>query len=208
MYEWEKLAEQMVDMQIAARDVKNEAVLLAMRKVPRHIFVPEFSMSDAYIDRPLPLGEFQTISQPYMVARMTELLRVESGMKVLEIGAGSGYQAAILSYLGAVVWSLERVEKLAADAKNNLAAASLKANIVWMDGALGYPQEAPYDRIIITASVEEIAEAWVDQLTENGLLLAPVKVSEQVERLLLLKKDGSDEWFEYCRFVPMMHGIQ
>jgi protein-L-isoaspartate(D-aspartate) O-methyltransferase len=103
---------------------------------------------------------------------------------------------------------LERVEKLAMYAKNNLAAAGLKAHVIWKDGIDGYPEEAPYDRIIITSSVEEITQAWVDQLTDNGLLLAPVKVSEQVERLLLLKKNGEDEWFEYCRFVPMMHGIQ
>jgi len=208
MENWKRLAKQMVDVQIVARDVKNKAVLSAMREVPRHIFVPEFCMSDAYIDRPLPLGEFQTISQPFIVARMTELLSVESGMKVLEIGAGSGYQAAILSYLGAVVWSLERVEELVVCAKNNLAAAGLEAHIVLKDGIDGYPEEAPYDRIIITAAVEDIAQSWIDQLTESGSLVAPVKVSEQVQRLLLLKKNGEEKWFEYCRFVPMMSGIQ
>ena len=208
MENWKRLAKQMVDVQIVARDVKNQAVLSAMREVPRHIFVPEFCISDAYIDRPLPLGEFQTISQPFIVARMTELLCVESGMKVLEIGAGSGYQAAILSYLGAIVWSLERVEELVIRAKNNLAAANLKAHIVLKDGIEGYPEGAPYDRIIITAAVEDITQCWIDQLTENGLLVAPVKVSEQMQRLLLRKKNGEDQWFEYCRFVPLMSGIQ
>jgi protein-L-isoaspartate(D-aspartate) O-methyltransferase len=208
MKNWEKMAEQMVDMQIIARDVNDEAVLSAMRKVPRHIFVPECCESDAYIDRPLPLGEFQTISQPFIVARMTELLNVKNGMKVLEIGAGSGYQAAILSYLGASVWGLERVEKLVIRAKNSLAAAGLRAHIILKDGIDGYPEEAPYDRIIITAAVDEIEQAWVDQLTENGLLVAPVKVSEQMQRLLLLSKSGEDKWFEYCRFVPLMRGTQ
>jgi len=208
MDDWKELAEQMVDVQIIARDVKDEAVLSAMREVPRHVFVPEFCMSDAYIDRPLPLGEFQTISQPFIVARMTELLNIKSGMKVLEIGAGSGYQAAILSYLGADVWSMERVEKLAKRAKKNLATADLKAQIIWKDGVDGYPDEAPYDRIIITAAVDGITQAWLDQLTANGLLIAPVKVSEQIQRLLLRKKNGEDKWFEYCRFVPLMNDIQ
>jgi protein-L-isoaspartate(D-aspartate) O-methyltransferase len=197
----------MVDMQIISRDVKNEAVLSAMRKVPRHIFVPEFCLSDAYIDRPLPIGEFQTISQPFIVARMTELLNVESGMKVMEIGAGSGYQAAILSYLGASVWGLERVEELVIRARNSLEAASLKAHIVLKDGVDGYPEEAPYDRIIITAAVESIKQAWIDQLDDDGLLVAPVKVSEQIERLLLMKKNGEEKWFEYCRFVPLLSGV-
>ncbi|MCL2768076.1 MAG: protein-L-isoaspartate(D-aspartate) O-methyltransferase [Synergistaceae bacterium] len=208
MDNWKRLAELMVEVQIIARDVKDEAVLSAMREVPRHVFVPEDCVSDAYIDRPLPLGEFQTISQPFIVARMTELLSVESGMKILEIGGGSGYQAAVLSYLGAVVWSLERVGELVARAKNNLAAADIKAHMIWKDGFEGYPEEAPYDRIIITAAVDEIAQTWMDQLTENGLLVAPVKVSDQVERLLLRKKNGEDKWFEYCRFVPLMHDIQ
>lgn len=208
MYDWERLAEQMVDVQIMSRDVKNAAVLSAMRKVPRHIFVPEPCVSDAYIDRPLPIGEFQTISQPFIVARMTELLSIESGMKVLEIGAGSGYQAAILSYLGASVWGLERVNELVIRARNNLATANLQAHIILKDGVDGYPEESPYDRIIITAAVEEIKQAWIDQLTNDGLLVAPVKVSEQVQRLLVLKKNGEDKWFEYCRFVPLMNGVE
>jgi protein-L-isoaspartate(D-aspartate) O-methyltransferase len=208
MNDWEELAEQMVDVQIIARDVKDEAVLSAMRKVPRHVFVPEICVSDAYIDRPLPLGEFQTISQPFIVARMTELLNVKKGMKVLEIGAGSGYQAAILSYLGAVVWSLERVESLVIHAKKSLAAANLRANIILRDGIDGYPEEAPYDRIIITAAVDDLEEAWIEQLAKNGLLVAPVKVSDQVQRLLVLNKSGEDKWYEYCRFVPLMSGIQ
>jgi protein-L-isoaspartate(D-aspartate) O-methyltransferase len=208
MDDWKKLAEQMVDVQIIGRDVKDEAVLSAMCRVPRHLFVPEVCASDAYIDRPLPLGEFQTISQPFIVARMTELLNVKSGMKVLEIGTGSGYQAAILSYLGAVVWSLERVENLVISAKQNLAAANLKANIILKDGIDGYPEEAPYDRMIITAAVEDIEQAWMDQLAEDGLLVAPVKASKHMQRLLLRKKNGEDKWFEYCRFVPMMHGIE
>ncbi|MCL1875784.1 MAG: protein-L-isoaspartate(D-aspartate) O-methyltransferase [Synergistaceae bacterium] len=208
MYDWERLAELMVDMQIMSRDVKNQAVLSAMRKVPRHIFVPESCMSDAYIDRPLPIGDLQTISQPFIVARMTELLSVESGMKVLEIGAGSGYQAAILSYLGAVVWGLERVNELVIRARDNLSAAGLKANIILKDGIDGYPEESPYDRIIVTAAVEEIKQAWIDQLSDDGILVAPVKVSEQVQRLLVLKSNGEDKWFEYCRFVPLMSGVQ
>ena len=208
MKDWKKIAEQMVEVQIKARDVKNEAVLSAMRDVPRHVFVPEYCISDAYIDRPLPLGEFQTISQPFIVARMTELLSVESEMKILEIGTGSGYQAAILSYLGAIVWSVERVKELAVRAKNNLAAAGLKAHIIWRDGTDGYPEEAPYDRIIITAAVDGIIQPWLDQLTDNGLLVAPVKVSDQMQRLLLRKKNGEDKWFEYCRFVPLISDVQ
>ena len=208
MDNWKKLAEQMVDVQIIARDVKNEAVLAAMREIPRHIFVPKDCVSNAYIDRALPLGECQTISQPFIVARMTELLNVEKGMKVLEIGAGSGYQAAVLSYLGASVWSIERVKELAVRARNNLRAVNLKADIIWRDGVDGYPDEAPYDRIIVTAAVEEIAQAWIDQLNENGLLIAPVCVSDMVQRFLLQKKNGEGKWFDYCRFVPLLHSIQ
>ena len=208
MDNWKILAEQMVDVQIIARDVQDEAVLSAMREIPRHLFVPDDYILNAYIDRALPLGECQTISQPFIVARMTELLNVERGMKVLEIGAGSGYQAAVLSHLGAVVWSIERVEKLVTQAKNNLSAVNLKANIIWKDGVDGYPEEAPYDRIIVTAAVEEIAQAWIDQLAENGLLIAPVCVSDMVQRLLLRKKYGEEKWFDYCRFVPLLHSIQ
>lgn len=211
---WIKQAERMVEEQIAGRGVSDETVMSAMRNVPRHLFVPESLEENAYIDRPLPLGECQTISQPFMVARMTELLDVKPGLKILEIGTGSGYQAAILAYLGARVWTLERVAELAERAEVNLNAAGFgsdKVKVIFSDGIQGYPEAAPYDRVIVTAAVSEVAHVWYEQMRDGGVLVAPVNVPGQnTQRLLTRRKLGSahDIWDEYCRFVPLLDGVE
>lgn len=212
MEHWKKYAERMVEEQIVGRGLRDERTLSAMRGVPRHLFVPEPLVEDSYIDRPLPIGDCQTISQPFMVARMTQLLDVAPGMKILEIGTGSGYQSAVLAYLGAFVWSIERVDELAERARKNIKAAGFEetVKIIFSDGVNGYPEAAPYDRIIVTAAVPEVLPVWYEQLANGGLLVAPVNVSEKSQRLLARKKldNAEDMWDEYCRFVPLLNGIE
>jgi protein-L-isoaspartate(D-aspartate) O-methyltransferase len=203
-------ASDMVEEQIVGRDVKNVQVLEAMTVVPRHVFVPEKYVGSAYIDRPLPIGERQTISQPYMVAKMTELLSAERGMKVLEIGTGSGYQAAILSVLGLHVWSVERIESLAGDAQRRLFALNCNVTVIYGDGRDGYPDASPYDRIIVTAASSRVEPAWDRQLALKGRLVAPLDVMTGGQRLLVrdnLQGGFRNTWYDYCRFVPLLLGI-
>ena len=200
----------MVEEQIAGRDVKDLHVLEAMSSVPRHVFVPDEHADNAYIDRPLPIGERQTISQPYMVAKMTELLSVEPGMKVLEIGAGSGYQAAVLSALGLRVWSLERIEVLADSARERLKSMGYDVTVIHCDGREGYAPEAPYDRIIVTAASSRVEPAWDRQLSIGGLLVAPINVISGGQRILVrenLRPGFRNMWYDYCRFVPLLAGV-
>ena len=150
--EWQSEAADMLEEQIVGRDIKDARILKAFFSVPRHLFVPPEYVGTAYVDRPLPIGERQTISQPYMVAKMTELLLAEPGMKILEIGTGSGYQAAILASLGFCVWSMERLEILAQEAQKRLKSLNFEVNVIYCDGRDGFPEEAPYDRIIVTAA--------------------------------------------------------
>lgn len=184
--------ERMVREQIEARGVSDPAVLDAMRSLPRHLFVEEALAYKAYSDSPLPIGEGQTISQPYIVALMSELLQVESGMKVLEIGTGSGYQAAVLANMGADVYTVERIKKLFYAARKrfmNMRMFSVKLKLD--DGTMGWPEEAPYDRIIVTAGGPEVPEPLVDQLAEGGRMLIPVGGSKRFQELILIeKKDG------------------
>jgi protein-L-isoaspartate(D-aspartate) O-methyltransferase len=203
-------ASDMVEEQIVGRDVKNAHVLEAMTAIPRHLFVPEKYVESAYIDRPLPIGERQTISQPYMVAKMTELLSSEPGMKVLEIGTGSGYQAAILAALGLRVWSVERIESLASDAQRRLFALNRDVTVIYGDGRNGYPDESPYDRIIVTAASSRVEPAWDRQLALNGRLVVPLDVMTGGQRLLVrenLQSGFRNTWYDYCRFVPLLMGI-
>lgn len=208
---WAELAENMVRTQIAARGISNGRILDALAKVPRHVFVPEELRFMAYDDCPLPIGYGQTISQPYMVARMTELLDPKAGEKVLEIGTGSGYQAAVLAYLGAKVFSIERIEPLAKRAQDNLRKLGLSASVIVGDGIKGLPEEAPFDAVIVTAASTEVAQAWKEQLKDDGRILLPLRLHSGVERLLLLiRSEGKEEeqWYDYCRFVPLLPGVE
>lgn len=186
--------EEMVEFQVRVRGVRDERVLAAMRKVPRHLFVPKDLERAAYEDRPLPIGEGQTISQPYIVAVMTEQLELTSEDRVLEVGTGSGYQAALLAELAGTVISIERLPDLADRAQENLARAGITTvRIVVGDGTEGYPPEAPYDAIIVTAASPTIPQPLVDQLAEGGRLIAPVGPRECQDLIKLVKREGRVE---------------
>ena len=199
------LREAMVNAQIRARGVSSETVLRAMRVVPRHLFVPESVRMFAYEDRPLPIGDDQTISQPYIVALMTELARPRPGERVLEIGTGSGYQAAVLAELGTEVYTIEIVEPLAARAGvllRELGYASVHTRVG--DGYRGWPEKAPFDAIVVTAAPETIPQPFKDQLRVGGRLVIPVGSSDQELRVVTRTKDGfQEERVIPVRFVPM-----
>lgn len=209
MTEWRSLAERMVAEQIEARGVRG-AVLKAMASVPRHLYVNENLRESAWIDSPLPIGEDQTISQPYMVGRMTELLDPAPGDLVLEVGTGSGYQAAVLCAMGAKVISMERIEKLAGEARERLSRLECDVQVMWSGGSPGDRPEGPFDGVIVTAAAPELEQWWTDVLAPGGKLVVPVSVMSGGQRLLLRKKlqDGriKDTWHEYCRFVPLLKG--
>lgn len=182
----------MVREQIAARGVSSPAVLAAMRRVPRHLFVEQALKPQAYEDHPLPIGNGQTISQPYVVAWMTELLDVRPGMKVLEIGTGSGYQTAVLAEMGASVHSVERVPELHELARNRLSGMGYgNVYLKLDDGTLGWPEHAPFDRIIVTAGGPKVPEPYIEQLADPGLLVIPVGAEKRSQNLTVVrKKDG------------------
>lgn len=183
--------ERMVRSDIESRGVNHRAVLQALRDTPRHLFVPEEIRSRAYEDRPLPIGYDATISQPYIVGLMTELLKVEKTHRVLEIGTGSGYQAAVLSPLAAQVYSVELVPQLAQRAAATLSSLGYKNVTVRQgDGYQGWAEHAPFDRIIVTAAPPEIPEALLQQLRPGGRLVAPVGRSFDQE-LVLVEKSAS-----------------
>ncbi|WP_018125662.1 protein-L-isoaspartate(D-aspartate) O-methyltransferase [Desulfovibrio oxyclinae] len=187
--------ERMVKDQIEARGVSDPAVLEAMRAVPRHKFVESALAAKAYSDSPMPIGEGQTISQPYIVALMSEVLQVRPGMKVLEIGTGSGYQAAILAHMGAEVHTVERIRKLFFTARKRFADMRLFSIRPKLDdGTLGWPEESPYDRIIVTAGGPQVPQPLLDQLADPGRLVIPVGDSRRRQRLVLVtKQDGKVE---------------
>ena len=166
----------MVDVQIDGRDVSDPRVLEALRSVPRHLFVAPEYRETAYADRPLPIGEGQTISQPYIVAKMTELAQVGIGDKVLEVGTGSGYQAAVLAELGANVYSVEIIDALARLARKNLKEAGYldRVHLRTGDGYAGWPDEAPFDAVVVTAAPRKVPDPLVDQLKVGGHLIIPV----------------------------------
>jgi protein-L-isoaspartate(D-aspartate) O-methyltransferase len=201
----------MVERQIEARGIHNPRVLAAMREIPRHFFIPPPYDQSAYDDNPLPIGNGQTISQPYIVALMTELLRLEHSDNVLEIGTGSGYQAAILSRLVYRLTSMERISEVAHLARDNLALLGIQnVEVIEGDGTQGYPQNAPYNGIIVTAATPEIPQALTDQLAEGGRLVAPVG-GRDIQELVTLEKQGDRIVPEYhggVRFVPLIgkHG--
>ncbi len=197
----------MVENQIRGRGIKDERVLWAMESVLRHEFVPKEMRRDAYSDRPLPIGEGQTISQPYMVALMSECLELRRDEKVLEVGTGSGYQSAVLSVLASEVISVEVRKSLFLQAGKVLDLLGYRnVRVVLGDGSLGYKEDAPYDRIIVTAGCECVPDALPEQLSEGGILVIPVG-SVFVQSLLKIRKVGGkfiEEPITSCVFVPLV----
>ena len=198
----------MVDRQLIAREIRSAAVINAMRSVPRHLFVPENLHNYAYDDCPLPIGLGQTISQPYIVAYMTEQLEPFPGMKVLEIGTGSGYQAAILAFLGCEVFTIEFIEGHATSAALALSAAGFdNVKTKHGNGYLGWHDEAPFDAIIVTAAPEQTPERLVEQLKDGGRMMIPVGGLFEAQTLkLVVKEKGriTEENLLPVRFVPMV----
>src|SRR5262245_25696104 len=201
----QRARERMVNEQIEARDVHDPRTLAAMRKVPRHLFVPPESSSLAYEDHPLPIGHGQTISQPYIVAFMTEALRLVGGETVLEVGTGSGYQAAVLAEIAARVYSIEIVEPLAREAAERLARLGYhNVEVRAGDGYVGWPEAGPFDGIMVTAAAPRIPEPLKQQLKDGGRLVIPV--GDDYQELILVTRRG-DRYEERnvlaVRFVPM-----
>jgi len=198
----------MVETQLVSRGISDKAVLEAMRKVPRHLLVPEKIRDYAYDDRPLPIGEGQTISQPYIVAFMTEMIKVNPEMKVLEIGTGSGYQAAVLAEIVKEVFTIEIFEGLGKRASRdlqNLGYENIQVRIG--DGYKGWPEEAPFDAIIVTAAPEEIPQPLIDQLKEGGRMVIPVGQVGRIQQLILgEKKNGKFRTrnVSSVQFVPFL----
>ena len=205
------LRESMVREQILARGVSDGNVLAALRGVPRHRFVPPSQVRQAYNDHPLPIGNGQTISQPYIVAFMSELLDLRKSHKVLEIGTGCGYQAAVLSLLAGEVYSIEIVEELGVQARERLRSLGYdNVEVKIGNGYAGWPQQAPFDRIILTAAPNELPQALVDQLKPRGRLVAPVGPVYGNQELVVVTKDAQGkvrrEPVLPVRFVPMVQG--
>jgi protein-L-isoaspartate(D-aspartate) O-methyltransferase len=204
---FEELRDFMVRTQLIPRGIKDERVLRVMNKVPRHLFVNESIQYKAYEDMALPIGEGQTISQPYMVAVMTELLELKGTENVLEVGTGSGYQAAILSELSKEVYTIERFEKLAQEARQKF--QELGYNNIYVksgDGTLGWSEKAPFDRIIITAGTPQIPDPLIQQLAQGGVIVAPVgeRFSQQLIRVKKSGRELSEEFHTMCVFVPLV----
>jgi protein-L-isoaspartate(D-aspartate) O-methyltransferase len=198
--------ERMIEEQLVARQIRDARVLEAMRNVPRHLFVPDDVKPHAYEDRPLPIGNDQTISQPYMVALMVQALGLTGNEKVLEIGTGSGYETAILAELCAQVFSIERLADLAAQAQALLSALGYRN--VWIkvaDGTLGWQEHAPYDGIVISASSPQIPRPLLEQLDADGIFVLPIG-EEQLQSLVRLRKTHEgirEEYLGECRFVKL-----
>ncbi|MDQ2179116.1 protein-L-isoaspartate(D-aspartate) O-methyltransferase [Marinifilum sp. D714] len=205
--DFKELRFKMVAEQIKSRGINDSEVIAAMQKVKRHLFVPHYLQNYAYQDRPLPIGHGQTISQPYIVGLMSQLLEVEEGEKLLEIGTGSGYQAAILGELGGEVYSIEIVKPLQKRAAFVLDSLNYEnVNTRYGDGYVGWPEKAPFDGIIVTCSPTKIPQALIDQLAEGGKLVIPVGLKHVKKLVLLEKKNGKviQRNVIPVRFVPMV----
>lgn len=199
----------MVDRQIRTRGVSNAAVLAAMSKIPRHLFVPDESRQYAYEDRPLPIGCGQTISQPYIVALMCEALKIEPGSRVLDVGTGSGYAAAVMAEMGAKVIGIDRKPELAEYAKTNLIRAGYPTvEIHCGDGTLGYPQAAPFDAVMVAAGSPALPGTLKNQLMIGGRLVIPIGQSRHHQNLLRITRqsetDFSSETLGDVTFVPLI----
>jgi protein-L-isoaspartate(D-aspartate) O-methyltransferase len=204
---FEKERRAMIEVQLRRRGIRDERVLEAMLQVPRHEFVPAASFHAAYEDRPLLIGETETISQPYIVATMTETARVQPGDKALEVGTGSGYQAAILAYLGAKVYTVERNAQLAEAARARLARLSFdQIEVIVGDGSEGYPAQAPYQIIMVTAASPDVPPPLLSQLAEEGRLVIPVGNLYHQDLLVIHKHLGqlSTCLLDPCQFVPLI----
>lgn len=199
----------MVESQLRLRGIVDQRVLDAMGKVPRHEFVPERYRRDAYEDHPLPIGEEQTISQPYIVAIMLESLAVKPEEKVLEVGTGSGYATALLAELSGEVVSIERHRRLAEQARNVLDDLGYKnVRVIAGDGSRGFAEAAPYNAILVSAAAEELPYAVVEQLAEGGRMIIPVGRGD-AQQLQLIRRQNGEAWTtlrELCRFVPLVEG--
>lgn len=197
----------MVGEQIQARGISNAKVLQVMGKVERHQFVPVHLRHLAYGDYPLPIGEGQTISQPYIVALMTEVVNPDKNMKVLEIGTGSGYQAAVLAELCGSVYTIEIVESLGLQAKKRLSELYANVQVRIGDGYQGWPEAAPFDAIIVTCAPEKVPQPLADQLKEGGRMVIPVGKATSQELVVLTKKNGTllEQAIISVRFVPMVN---
>lgn len=195
----------MVDSQIAARGVADSAVLDAMRSVPRHLFVSESHRGEAYEDYPLPIGQGQTISQPFIVAAMTEALALSPKSRVLEIGTGSGYQSAVLAEIAKEVFTVEIIETVGRQAESTLAALGYtNINVLIGDGYRGWPEYSPFDAIIVTAAPDHIPQPLLDQLTADGRMVLPLGDREQALVVLRKTSKGIIREDRYgVRFVPM-----
>jgi protein-L-isoaspartate(D-aspartate) O-methyltransferase len=199
----------MVRTQVAERGIRDVRVLDAMRRVPRHEFVPETLWQEAYEDHPLPIGEGQTISQPYIVAAMLEHLAVQGADRVLEVGTGSGYVTALLSLLCAEVYSAERHAQLAASAETTLHRLGYRnVKIRVGDGSQGWPEHGPFDAVLVSAATPEMPPALFAQLREGGRMVVPVGPPSSQELQLIRKIGGEPEvtFLEGCRFVPLVEG--
>ncbi len=198
---------EMVDRQLRARDIVDEDVLRAMERVPRELFVPERERRRAYDDAALPIGHGQTISQPYMVARICEAMAVRPGQRVLDVGTGSGYQVAILAELGADVVTIERIPELAQQARDNLARVGYEnVEVVVGDGTLGVPERAPFDAIGVAAAAPGLPQRLYDQLRPGGRLVVPVG-GPRAQRLEVIVRSPEGPAVVHsvpCRFVPLV----
>jgi protein-L-isoaspartate(D-aspartate) O-methyltransferase len=200
----------MVDL-LRSRGIRDERVLKAMAEIPRHFFVPEALSAKAYGDHALPIGDMQTISQPYMVARMTELLETDNNSTVLEIGAGSGYQTAVLSAVAGRVLAIERISELARTAQRNIRRLGCyNATVKWFDGTIGWSDHAPYDGILVAAGSPDIPEPLIKQLSIGGKLVIPIGDTEQqvLVRIIRTESGISREDHGLCQFVKLIgrHG--
>ena len=197
----------MIEEQLVDRGIKDLRIMEAMNRIPRHLFWHESLQHKAYGDFPLPIGDNQTISQPYIVAAMTEALNLKKTDRVLEIGTGSGYQTALLAELAGQVFTIERIRSLSLKAQKILERLNYM-NIVFkvFDGTYGWPDQAPFDAILVTASPEEIPKMLVDQLGDKGLLVAPVGSQEKQSLTILVKENDRTTSHEigYCKFVPLV----
>jgi protein-L-isoaspartate(D-aspartate) O-methyltransferase len=208
---WTAQRNTMVQEQMARRGIRDAEVLAVMRAVPRHEFVPLDQRDRAYADHPLPIGHEATISQPYIVAAMTELLDVKKGHKVLEIGTGSGYQAAVLAKLAGQVYTIEIVPELAQRARRDLQRLGyVNVHVRAGDGYKGWPEQAPFDRIILTAAPPSVPQALIDQLKRGGRMVTPVGATPWDQKLMVLEKTEKNtvekRFVMDVRFVPMVPG--
>ncbi|HKZ67013.1 MAG TPA: protein-L-isoaspartate(D-aspartate) O-methyltransferase [Chitinophagaceae bacterium] len=201
-----KRREEMVKAQIEKRGIKDAATLAALRKIPRHLFVPQNIIDDAYDDRPLPIGYGQTISQPFIVAYMTEIVKPKPDHRVLEIGTGSGYQAAVLSAIVKEVYTIEIVDSLGTQARNRLSKLNYKnITVKTGDGYHGWKEKSPFDAIVVTAAAEHIPPPLIEQLKEGGRMIIPIGSPFMVQQLMLVEKKGGKTRTSSLmpvRFVP------